>query len=268
MLPITKAINLLMQICKAHAGQSDTIMQGVDGEYLHGREVLFWVRRLDPQAKPTLMLAALFHDIDRVITPGKGGGFKGDRASSAYLLHKKQHAQRSAEFIGPLLREKGWLAPRAIKRVMFLIQHHDDTGEEVDRLRDPDLNSLVVADTFAFFKTIALQLYKTEGKERVKDKVNFMVNKLPNHARLLLWRSRLSNPVFEQIKSDVILQHSLKMSENRSNYRFCPFCSRHLKPYFLNKCHWRRCVYCGFAISLEPGVLGKGKRPSNPPRKI
>jgi ribosomal protein S27AE len=229
-------------------------MQGVGGEYRHGNDVLSWVQRLSPRATLPLQLAALFHDIDRVVTPGKGGGFRGNRNSAAYALHKKQHAQRSAVFIGPRLREIGFVS-RVVERALFLIRHHDDTGEEVEVLRDPDLNTLVAADTFAFFTSIAPKLYATEGEARLRDKVRFMVDKLPDDARLLLWRSRLRNSVFERIKAEILWEYYRTKSENAassSKYRFCPCCSLQLTRLTLQQ-HRRllRCLRCGFVVVLQ-----------------
>ena len=99
---------LLDAICAAARPHNDHIMQGVEGEREHALEILRLVLKQNRQASPSLKLAALFHDIDRLVNPTKGGGFKGDRSSQAYIRHKKSHARRSVRFIAPLLRERGF----------------------------------------------------------------------------------------------------------------------------------------------------------------
>jgi hypothetical protein len=197
---------LLAEVCARHAPNSSSIMQGVGGEQAHALDVLGWVQELRRDVSIPLGLAALFHDIDRVVTPNAGGGFKGSRSGSEYALHKKQHASRSALFIAPLLREHG-LASEVVDRTVFLIVHHDDQGHEVAALSDADLDCLVAADSFAFFTSIGPKLYAQEGESRTRDKIRFMIEKLPENARILLSQHRLSSEVFERLKSEVIAEY-------------------------------------------------------------
>lgn len=180
-------------------------MQGVDGEREHGLDVLRWVRRLRPTVALALQIAALFHDIDRVVHPQYGGGFKGDRQSTAYVRHKKAHARRSAAFIIPRLRLIG-IKPSVLKRVRWLITHHDDPGAEIEQARDRDLSALAAADSLSFFTTIAPKLYAAEGAARFRDKVEFMAAKMSTSMQRQLRTVRLSNRVFERVKNAAIDQ--------------------------------------------------------------
>lgn len=72
------------------------------------------------------------------------------------------------------------------------------------KLSDEELNVLVAADSFAFFTAGAPQLYKAEGEERLRDKIRFMVEKMPDFARKILASHRLENPLFERIKNEVL----------------------------------------------------------------
>lgn len=197
------AETLLVSACETNRYRDQEIMQEVDGEKAHAKDVLSWTEKLGYPASTALKVAALFHDIDRVVNLGVGGGFKGDRTSQAYLDHKKAHAKRSAEYISQKLSENS-LNKVLITRVSFLISHHDDTGEEVRRLNDPDLNILVAADSFSFFTTVAPKLYAAEGDERLRDKIRFMIEKMPAFAVKLLASQKLENPIFERLKNEVI----------------------------------------------------------------
>jgi hypothetical protein len=204
---------LLADICASHAASDSDIMQGVAGEQEHALDVLGWVQKLRPDAGLPLCLAALFHDLDRIVTPKAGGGFKGDRSGPEYAAYKKQHAARSAAFIAPLLLNRG-ISSDIVDRTIFLILHHDDTGEEVAALSDAELDCLVAADTFAFFTSIGPKLYAAEGEARLRDKIRFMVGKLPDNSRQLLRKHRLSNEIFDRLKNDAAAQYD---SEHLTN---------------------------------------------------
>lgn len=197
------AIELLDKVCRENYYRDKKIMQGVEGEKKHSKAVLSWVEKLLENPSIELRISSLFHDIDRVVTPGVGGGFKGDRNSKEYLEHKKAHAKRSADYICRQLSENG-IDPVVIDRVSFLVSHHDDTGTEVETLNDAELDMLVAADSLAFFDTIAPKLYEAEGESRVRDKVRFMMEKMPKPIREIMASIHLDDHVFDRIRKEVL----------------------------------------------------------------
>ena len=198
---IAKAKKLLQEICEKHKENDKDIMQGIKGEKLHAFDVLEWIEKLNPNASMPLKLAALFHDVDRIITPGAGGGFKGDRNSETYENHKKMHAKRRAEFIIPLLKEIV-KDEKMIEEVNFLINHHDDTGAEVEEIKNTELNYMVAADSFAFFTTVAPKLYAAE------------------FARKMLSEHTLDNQIFNDLKNGVIEEYYRNQKrESKINFR-------------------------------------------------
>ena len=195
-----RAESVLRVVCDRNAFRSDEVMQGVEGEERHAHEVLDWVLRLSgDQASDALVLAALFHDVDRIANPGVGGGFKGDRESEAYAAHKRAHAERSAAVAQPLLADEGF-DEATIERALFLIRHHDDPGEEIAALRDVELEWLAAADGFAFFTSIAPRLIEAEGFDRARVKAEFMLRKMPDNARDQLESHRFEDPVLERLR--------------------------------------------------------------------
>ncbi|MFA4817909.1 MAG: hypothetical protein WC608_04285 [Parcubacteria group bacterium] len=197
---------LLSDICEEYKENDKEIMQGVEGERLHALDVLGWVEKLNPNASIELKIAAIFHDIDRVVTPKAGGGFKGSRDSKKYEEHKKMHAKRSADFIIPRLK-KIIKNDKLLEEVYILIIHHDDTGAEVEGFENMDLNYIVAADSFAFFTSIAPKLYESEGEERIKGKIRFMVEKMPEFARAKLREHKLQNEIFDGLKNEIIEEY-------------------------------------------------------------
>ena len=202
---VSLAQRLLNKACEENRHREAEIMQGIDGEKEHAECVLSWVEKLSPNPSPALKIAALFHDIDRIVTPHLGGGFKGDRRSKEYYEHKKAHAKRSADYVCPKLLTCG-VNPQIVERIGFLISHHDDIGEEVNELNDDELNILVAADSFAFFTSIAPELYQKEGEDRLRDKIRFMVEKMPSFAKDLLASHKVENKFFDRIKNEIIAE--------------------------------------------------------------
>lgn len=193
----------LDKACKKNIFRDAEIQQGVSGEMKHAKVVLSWVKKLKKSPSLALQSAALFHDIDRIVTPAAGAGFKGDRKSKEYFLHKKAHAKRSADYICQKLEDVG-IGKNIISKTRFLIEHHDDTLEEVESYKDRDLEILVAADTFSWFSTTGVKLLKIEGKERTLDKLRFMLGKTPKFALKLLSGVKIEEAVLEDLKNLVL----------------------------------------------------------------
>ena len=178
---INIAWKMFDEACSNNKHRELEIQQGLDGERRHAESVLGWVLKIKSKASNSLQFSAIFHDIDRVVTPGVGSGFKGDRSSREYFVHKKTHAKRSADFICELLTSEA--EPKEfVNRLRFLIEHHDDEKYEIEKLNDADLDTLVTADTLSWFTTTGPNLLKAEGVIRAKKKFDFMISKLPKFA--------------------------------------------------------------------------------------
>jgi len=247
-------LTLLQKVCHDYASQED-VMQGVDGEYKHALEVLKWAEELfsDPLS-PALALAAIFHDIDRIVTPKVGGGFGGDRKSDAYLQHKKNHAHRSAKYACQLLISEK-MDSSLVERVRFLIEHHDDSQHDAITVNDEELQVLISADTYAFFSTIAPTLYRQEGEDRLKDKIVFMVGKLLDETKAKLWETPLENALFEEIKNDVIRDYFLVNNPREKEYLYCPSCANTLVNKLIENRKLRACPRCSFIYWNNPKLV-------------
>ncbi|MCX6706225.1 MAG: DUF4202 family protein [Candidatus Woesebacteria bacterium] len=194
---------IINKLCEENRFRNKEIQQGVDGEKEHAITVLSWVKKLEKHPSVALRISALFHDIDRLVTPGAGRGFAGDRKSEEYLLHKKMHAKRSADYTSQKLKEMG-IEESIIIKTRFLIEHHDDILEEISSYKDKDLEILVAADAFSWFSTTGINLLKSEGEERTKDKLRFILSKTPKFALELLPEVKINNLVLENLKKHVL----------------------------------------------------------------
>jgi len=198
---------IIEELCKKNRFRDPDIQQGVDGEREHAITVLSWVKKLKKNPSMPLQISALFHDIDRLVTTGSGGGFEGDRKSKDYLLYKKRHAKRSAEYTCQKLEEFN-IKQSIIYKTHFLIEHHDDTLSEIDSYQDNDLEILVAADVFSWFSTTGIKLLHTEGEKRTKDKLRFMLSKTPNFALKLLSEMKINNSTLDKLKNQVFKENS------------------------------------------------------------
>lgn len=199
---------------------SEELAARIEREIAHGSDVLRWVLTLDPDASAELQVAALLHDAERIANLDTDTGFQGDRNSPEYEQYKRDHALRSATLAVERLTLMG-VNPVVVARVAFLIAYHDHTGSEVEELADPDLNTLVAADSFSFFTSIASDMLAREGEERLQKKVYFMVEKMPVFLRKLLAEQDFTDPkhgldpaaaeVIERVKRLVTSQFSISI---------------------------------------------------------
>lgn len=250
-ITVDRAKEILNEICAKKNAHYVTTMQGIEGERLHALNVLQWVEKFSPNASIALQIAALFHDIDRVVNPKWGGGYKGERDSRKYLNYKKRHASRSANFIAPILVENGF-PQDLIERIIFLILHHDDSGENINHLKDQELDQLVAADSFAFFTSIAPKLLTAEGIARVRDKTRFMINKMPEKTRESLWEYHFDDNTFETIKNEIICEYYMRNGLREGAYKYCPTCAKRLKRKLIDEQQLLSCGECGFVYWNPP----------------
>ncbi|MFH0749918.1 MAG: DUF4202 family protein [Candidatus Gottesmanbacteria bacterium] len=172
----------------------------------HAADVANWIIILSPDATLDLQVAGWLHDCERLVDNEGTVGFKGDRTSPEYLAHKKGHAKRSADLAKVMLQRFGFSASN-IDRTYFLILHHDDTGEEIDKIGDEELTILAAADSLSFFTFIAADMLQREGESRLQDKANFMVDKMSSGIRKLLGDQQITDPTISRVKNQALAKY-------------------------------------------------------------
>ncbi|MEK6937549.1 MAG: DUF4202 family protein [Nanoarchaeota archaeon] len=166
----------------------------VKEEAVHSNLVLKWVLKLKPDADEALKIAAISHDIDRAIT---GITEKDLKDYSKIDEFKKEHALRSAKFIGEILEKHGYPS-NIIKKVKHLVENHEVGG-------DAEQNILMNADSMAYFEHNIPFYLKRNGLEQTKEKIKFMYNRLSNDAKKLVLKIK-----FEDKKIEQLVKESLK----------------------------------------------------------
>jgi len=144
----------------------------LDFEATHARLVHKWVLTLKPNADEALQIAAWSHDIDRAVT---GITEKDLKDFSKIDEFKKEHAERSAEFISEILRKNNY-SDTIIYKVKTLVSKHEVGGDE-------ESNVLKDADSLAYFEHNIPSYLKRNGLERTKEKIKFMFERMSPAAK-------------------------------------------------------------------------------------
>ena len=140
----------------------------------HFKRTVYWVQQLNSEADESLLIAAVAHDIERAFRESNYAekfqkGFRTDE----HLVH---HQERGAEIIADFLQKQG-VDKGFIERIKDLISKHEVGGSgDQDILKDADSVSFFENNVDHFVINLALEV----GKENVKDKFDWMFNRISN----------------------------------------------------------------------------------------
>jgi len=174
--------DIVDNLLKENKTRSHEIIAGIEGERFHTYDTHKLVLLLTKgHASPELQIAAMGHDVERFSVPNAGKGFIKDRKGPEYEAYKKLHAQKGASIMAERLQQKH-VPSKTIRRIVFLISHHDDTSEEISNLKDSELEILAAADMLSWLNFSAPNYFngrETKGIQGLNDKMCFMLRKLP-----------------------------------------------------------------------------------------
>ena len=137
------------------------------GKKLHFDRAVYWIEQILPNATEAHKISAYAHDIERAI--------KGEKDRD-YLNPEilKRHSEEGAEIMAEFLLKNG-ADIETINKVKHLISKHEVGG-------DTEQNALMDADSISYFETNAQHFVeeraKTEGYKKVKDKLDWMFNRI------------------------------------------------------------------------------------------
>jgi Domain of unknown function (DUF4202) len=132
----------------AHRLEHDLSKPLVRADYRHALDVWQWTLRVDPAASLPLQLAALFHDIERLVSePDR----RIEHHAADYQQFKNDHAREGGRLAASTLEKIG-APPHVVREVAALIAGHEEgTGSvlsDADALSFFSLNSGGYADYF------------------------------------------------------------------------------------------------------------------------
>lgn len=168
-----------------HRALHDLSKPLVLGDYRHALDTWQWVLRLEPAADGALQLAALFHDVERLLSEADR---RVEHLCRDYQDFKNAHAARSADLAHTVLTDLGVDAATR-ERVRELIgQHEQPGGDERQQL-------LHDADALSFFSLDASGFTRAFPPEHARRKVAHTLARLRPSRRGRLSRLRLSSRV-------------------------------------------------------------------------
>jgi hypothetical protein len=162
-------------------------------EVKHAELVLEWLLKLKPDADECFQIAAFSHDIDRAITKITE---KDCKDYSQIDEFKKAHALRSAGFIGEIMQKHGCTA-QGIAKVKHLVENHEVGG-------DPDTDTLMTADSLAYFEYNIPGYQKRYGRDATKKKIRFMYDRLSPEAQQMVEQMKFSEPTVGELVRETI----------------------------------------------------------------
>jgi hypothetical protein len=154
-------------VLRLHRGIHDVSKPLVEADYHHGLDTWQWVLRLDPEADLALQAAALFHDVERLLSEAD---CRIEHHASDYARFKRAHARGGAAFVAQLLGES--VPPSELRRIVWLVGHHEHG------CGDPQVATLNDADALSFFSLNSTGFLDYYGLRHTEKKVRYTLNRL------------------------------------------------------------------------------------------
>lgn len=165
--------SLFARTLAAHRDLFDLRKPLVKADHDHAIDTWQWLLRLDPRAGAAVQLAALFHDIERLVSEADE---RVEHRAADYQAFKDAHAAAGARMTQSTLERLGWdEGTRA--RVGMLIEEHERPGG------DPELALLNDADALSFFSLNSLGFLNYYGPEHTARKVAYTLGRMRASAR-------------------------------------------------------------------------------------
>jgi hypothetical protein len=177
-----------------HRSAHDLAKPLVRADYDHALDTWQWVLRLAPEAGLAVQLAALFHDVERLLSEADA---RSEHRAADYQAFKDEHAARGAKWAETLLARAGVDAATR-RRAARLIAVHERPPEAAEMAAVALLND---ADALSFFSLNSVGYLDYYGPEQTRKKVAYTLRRLRPAARRHLAGMRLPSRVEEAVES-------------------------------------------------------------------
>ncbi len=180
---------LFDRVLRRHRELHDLAKPLVRADYDHALDTWQWLLRLAPEAGMAEQLAALLHDVERLVSEAD---FRVEQRAADYQAFKQEHAARGAEMADALLAAAG--CDRATReRTARLIAGHEEppAADSRDAGDSPALSLLNDADALSFFSLNSVGYLDYYGPEQTRRKVAYTLRRLRPEARRHLAGLRL-----------------------------------------------------------------------------
>jgi hypothetical protein len=151
-----------------HQAMHDLTLPLVRADYRHALDVWQWTLRLDGAASLALQAAALFHDVERLVSEPR---IRVEHLAPSYAAFKAAHAEAGAARAALVFADVG-MSPAAAARARELIARHEQPGD------DPELGLLNDADALSFFSLNSPGFLDYFGPEHTRRKIRYTLGRL------------------------------------------------------------------------------------------
>ncbi|MCK6546524.1 DUF4202 domain-containing protein [Myxococcota bacterium] len=153
----------------------------VRADWEHAIDTWQWVLRLEPEAPLAVQLAALFHDVERLVGEPER---RVEQHAEDYLAFKSDHAREGAALVRRILHVvEAW--PELVEAVSELVLSHEHGAA-----RRADVELLTEADALSFFSLNAAGFVRYFDAAHVEKKVEYTLARMGPRARAELPRIR------------------------------------------------------------------------------
>jgi hypothetical protein len=176
---------------EVHRSLFDITKPLVRADYDHAIDTWRWVLRLEPAAGAAVQLAALFHDIERLVTESD---VRIEHKAHDYRAFKNAHAKAGAELTRKTLSDLHWHGATLARAVELIEKHERGTG-------DPEMLLLNDADALSFFSLNSWGFLAYYGAAHTERKVAYTLRRMRPAAREEIRRVRLHPDVEAMVES-------------------------------------------------------------------
>lgn len=174
------------RVLAAHRALHDLAKPLVRADFNHALDAWQWVLRLSPEADLAAQIAALFHDVERLVSEAD---VRSEQRAPSYQAFKDLHARRGAEMAEAVLVRAGVDAPirRRAGRLIAAHEHPPAAG-------DPEAEDLALlndADALSFLSLNSVGYLDYFGPEQTRRKVGYTLRRLRPAARRYIDGMRL-----------------------------------------------------------------------------
>lgn len=176
----------------AHRALHDLEKPLVRADYNHALDVWQWVLRLAPNASTALQFAALFHDIERLLSEADA---RIEQYAANYQHFKDEHARKGAATAQEILHGAA-IAGNVADRAAAIIVAHEQRSDDAE---SAILND---ADALSFFSLNSSGYADYFGPAQTRKKIAWTLNRMSDAARARTKSLRLRHDVAELLQQE------------------------------------------------------------------
>ena len=182
---------------RCHRSLHDRGLPLVHADWLHALDAQTWVLRLAPDASDAVLIAALFHDVERLASEATT---RVEQLAKDYDAFKRAHASTGARMTDAALA--GVVPAGILRDAVALIAHHEEPEA------DPDLVLLNDADALSFFSRNAPGFLVWYGPAHTAKKVAWTLARMSVRARACLGTIRLPRNVAAMVEAAITRENA------------------------------------------------------------